>query len=61
MYPIFRLALGGLLAVLLQWLLFGRLRLWGAYPDVVLLWVALQALRYGRLTGTVAGFATAPP
>jgi rod shape-determining protein MreD len=58
MYPVLRLALGGLLAVVLQWLVFGRLKLWGAYPDVVLLWVALQALRYGRTTGAVAGFTT---
>lgn len=58
MYPALRLALGGLAAVLLQWLVFGRLRLWGAYPDVVLLFVALQALRYGRVTGAVAGFGT---
>ncbi len=58
MVIVLRLVLGGLLAVLLQWLLFGRLRLWGAYPDVVLLWVALQALRYGRMTGTIAGFGT---
>ena len=53
-----RLALGGLLAVLLQWLVFGRLRLWGAYPDVVLLFVALQAVRYGRTVGTATGFGT---
>jgi len=58
MYQVFRLVLGGLLAVALQWFVFGRLRLWGAYPDVVLIWVAFQALRYGRTTGTVAGFAT---
>jgi len=58
MYQVFRLALGGLIAVALQWFVFGRLRLWGAYPDVVLIWVAFQALRYGRTTGTVTGFAT---
>ena len=56
MYQVLRLALGGLLAVALQWLVFGRLRLWGAYPDVVLLWVAFLALRYGRVPGAVAGF-----
>ena len=53
-----RLVLGGLAAVLLQWLVFGRLQLWGAYPDVVLLYVALQAVRYGRVVGTVTGFGT---
>lgn len=51
-----RLVLSGLVAVLLQWLVFGRLQLWGAFPDVVLLWVALQAVRYGRVVGTVVGF-----
>ncbi len=58
MPPPIRLVLGGLVAVLLQWLVFGRLQLWGAYPDVVLLFVALQAVRYGRVVGTVAGFAS---
>jgi rod shape-determining protein MreD len=43
--------------VLLQWLVFNHLTLWGAYADVVLLFVALQAVRYGRTAGTVAGFA----
>lgn len=42
--------------VLAQWLLLGRLRLWGAYPDAVLLFVAWLALRYGRRAGSVAGF-----
>lgn len=48
----------GLGVVLLQWLVFGQLRLWGAYPDVVLLFVALLALRRGRVWGTTAGCAT---
>ncbi len=55
--PLFlRRALIGLLIVVLQWLLLGRLRLWGAYPDVVLLYVAWMGLRYGRLAGSVSGF-----
>ena len=42
--------------VLLQWLL-SKLALWGAWPDVVLLFVAYVALRRGRVAGAVAGFA----
>ena len=49
---------GGLIAVLLQWLFFGRLIIWGAYPDVVLLYVAVLALYTGRLPGAFIGFAT---
>ncbi|MDX1530474.1 MAG: rod shape-determining protein MreD [Rhodothermales bacterium] len=56
MRVVLRQALFGLVVVLLQWLLFSRLQLWGAYPDVVLLWVAFTALRFGRLFGSVAGF-----
>lgn len=51
-----RRALVGLLVVLAQWLVFRRLPLWGVVPDVVLLWVALTALKRGRLAGAVAGF-----
>lgn len=51
-----RRALVGLLIVVLQWLILGRLRLWGAYPDIVLLYVAWLALRHGRLAGSVTGF-----
>lgn len=46
----------GVGVVLVQWLLLGRLRLWGAYPDAVLLFVAWLGLRYGRRAGSVAGF-----
>ena len=46
----------GLLAVAVQWLVLGRLRLWGAYPDVVLLYVTWLGLRHGRRYGSVAGF-----
>ena len=45
----------GLGVVLLQWLL-SHLTLWGAWPDVVLLFVAYVALRRGRVAGAVAGF-----
>lgn len=55
---VLRQVLLGLGVVLLQWLVFGRLRLWGAYPDVVLLFVAWTGLRYGRVSGTVSGFLT---
>ena len=55
---VLRQVLLGLGVVLLQWLVFGRLRLWGAYPDVVLLFVAWIGLRFGRVGGMVAGFST---
>ena len=51
-----RQVLIGLAVLALQWLVLGRLRLWGAYPDAVLLYVALLALRAGRLPGMLAGF-----
>ncbi len=51
-----RLFLIGTVVVTLQWLFFGRLDLWGAIPDVVLLFVIWVAVRYGRTTGTVVGF-----
>ena len=51
-----RRALVGLLIVALQWLILGRLRIWGAYPDMVLLFVAWLGLRHGRLAGSLAGF-----
>lgn len=51
-----RHALIGLAIVALQWLVLGRLRLWGAYPDAVLLYVAWLGLRHGRRSGSVAGF-----
>jgi len=40
----------------LQWLVLGRLRLWGAYPDAMLLFLAWYALREGRQRGTAMGF-----
>ena len=41
---------------MLQWLVFGRLRIYGAYPDVVLLFLAWYALREGRRKASIAGF-----
>ena len=55
---VLRQVLIGLGVVALQWLVFGRLKLWGAYPDVVLLYVAYVGLRFGRVSGTAAGFVT---
>lgn len=52
-----RQALIGVLVVLVQWLVLGRLRLWGAYPDAVLLFVAWMGLRHGRQAGAITGFA----
>ena len=46
----------GLLFLALQWLVLGRLRIFGAYPDAVLLFVAWIGLRQGRETGTIFGF-----
>ncbi len=52
-----RQALLGVLVFLVQWLVLGRLRLWGAYPDAVLLFVAWMGVRNGRSAGAVTGFA----
>lgn len=55
--PLFlRNILIGLVVLLVQWLVAGRLQLWGAYADIVLLFLTLQALRYGRLVGSATGF-----
>lgn len=53
---IIRRALIGLVIVLVQWTVLGHLRIWGAYPDAVLLYVAWLGLRHGRLAGSVSGF-----
>lgn len=57
MSTVFRYALIGLAVLLVQWLVLGRLMLWGAYPDLVLLFVAWIGLYFGKRTGAVAGFA----
>ncbi len=46
----------GLIVMLAQWLVLGRLQVWGAFPDAVLLYVAVMSLRYGRQIGAVNGF-----
>lgn len=51
-----RYALIGVGVFALQWLVLGRLKLWGSYPDAVLLFVAWLSLREGRRTGSIAGF-----
>ncbi len=51
-----RLLIIGTITVTLQWLFFGRLSLWGATPDVVLLFVLWAAICYGQLTGALVGF-----
>ena len=57
MPTLLRQVLIGLGVVLAQWLVFSRLPVWGVVPDIVLLYVALMALRYGRVAGAIAGFA----
>ena len=54
-----RQVLLGIGVVLLQFFFFGRLGAlaFGAFPDVVLLFVAAQAIRFGRLGGAATGFA----
>ncbi len=51
-----RQVLVGIVVFLLQWFLLGRLRIFGAFPDAVLLYVAWLGLRHGRLAGSIAGF-----
>ncbi|PEN13777.1 rod shape-determining protein MreD [Longibacter salinarum] len=46
----------GAATVLTQWLVLGRLTVWGAYPDVVLLFIAWFSLRTSRRQGAIAGF-----
>lgn len=49
-------AITGLICVAVQWLVLGRLQLWGAYPDGVLLFIAWLGFVHGRRVGTIAGF-----
>jgi rod shape-determining protein MreD len=42
--------------VLLQWLVLGRLRIFGAYPDAPLLFLTWYALRTGRRPAALMGF-----
>ncbi len=55
---VLRYVLIGLFLVLVQWLVLGRLTVFGVYPDAPLLFVAWLALRFGRKVGTTAGFLT---
>jgi len=40
----------------LQWLVLGRLRIYGTYPDGVMLFLTWYALHEGRQRGTLIGF-----
>ncbi len=46
----------GIVALLVQWLILGRMELWGAYPDLVMLAAAWIGLKRGRRTGAIGGF-----
>src|SRR5690625_7342818 len=46
----------GAIVFLVQWLVLGRLQIFGAYPDIVLLFVAWLGIRNGRLSGSAGGF-----
>ena len=48
--------IGIVVVVTSQWLFFGRIGLWGATPDVVLLYVMLTAVRHGQIEGALTGF-----
>ncbi|MXW84232.1 MAG: rod shape-determining protein MreD [Rhodothermaceae bacterium] len=56
MSRVLNLIFAGAVVVLLQWLFFGRLEIWGAYPDVALLFLIWLAVRHGRVYGAVGGF-----
>lgn len=49
------LVLAGLAVFLAQWLVLGRLGIFGAIPDAGLLFVGLLGLRNGRRAGAIAG------
>ncbi len=51
-----RATLIGLACLALQWLVLGRLQLWGAYPDCVLLYIAWLGFSHGRRVGMIGGF-----
>ncbi len=56
MPSIFRRVVVALVIVGVQWLVLGRLRMWGAFPDAVILYVAWTGLRYGKKFGAMTGF-----
>jgi len=51
-----RIFLTGLGIFAAQWLILGRITLWGTYPDAVLLFVAWLGVRKGRHWGAIGGF-----
>jgi len=51
-----RFGLLGVAVFLAQWLVLGRLPVFGATPDAVLLFVAWTGLRFGRRYGLLVGF-----
>ncbi len=48
----------GALIIAVQWLVLGRLHLWNAWPDAVLLYVAWTGMQLGRRYGALTGFAS---
>jgi rod shape-determining protein MreD len=46
----------GLAVFVAQWLVLGRLQLWGSFPDATLLFLAWLSLRTNRRRGATAGF-----
>ncbi len=48
----------GALIIAAQWLALGRLHLWNAWPDAVLLYVAWTGMKFGRRQGALTGFAS---
>ena len=58
MQIVFRSIALGAAVVVVQWLFLGRIQLWGAYPDAVLLYVTFLGVRYGRQAGAISGFGT---
>lgn len=53
-----RIIFSGVVVLAIQWLFLGKVALWGAYPDAVLLFVAWVGLRKGRQWGAITGFLT---
>ena len=56
MFTTFRVIFAGFITLLVQWVVLGRLSVFGAYPDAVMLFVAWVGLQFGRRTGSIAGF-----
>lgn len=56
MPQLLKYVLTGIGLVLLQWLVLERLRIFGAYPDVLILFIAWVGLIRGRVAGALTGF-----